>query len=116
MNQVGAARTAACPKCAEPVLAFDVDVFSWSVLLEDHDLPITADLPGLTRQYRIWEDHGPRLGWTPKYTTDRNWRPIRATHLCPASTYIPLITGSTDDRPESGGGKHKNKNKKEHTS
>ena len=120
MNQTSEARTRACPKCAEPVLAFDVDVFTWSIHLETNDLPITADFNNLLNQYRLWEYYGPRLGWSPKYSGDRNWRPVRATHLCADSPYIPLFDSKTaaqaaraeraiNDRPASGGDKQKHK-------
>jgi hypothetical protein len=128
MNQIGEARPEKCDRCGDPILAFDVDIFSWSIHLEDHDLPVNADFPYLLRQYRLWEYFGPNLGWTCKYSGDRNWRPLRATHICVDSPYVPLFDSKAaaeahraqlrtqDDRPASGGGKQKHKNKKEHAS
>lgn len=109
MNQVGAARDTVCPNCGEPVLEFDVDIFTWSIRLQGNDLPITADLQQLAREFRVWEDHGPRLGWTQKYTAERSWRPIRATHICVDSPFIPIRNGDLIDRARHEHGKQKNK-------
>lgn len=126
MNQVGAARNQPCRDCGEPVLEFDIDIFSWSIRLQDHDLPINGRFDDLLAEYRLWEFHGPHLGWSPKYGGQRTWRPLRATHICPDSDYIPLFNSKaaaaayraerdTHDRPDQVGGKHKTKHKEKST-
>jgi len=68
-----------CRKCGDPVLTF-----------HDHDLPITATLAALARDYRIWQYLGPRVGWVNKPLTERTWRPIRASHRCPGDNRAEL--------------------------
>lgn len=82
MNQVGPDRDDTCPRCGDPVVAFNVDLFSQPMRLEPRDVPVTADLVALHREFRLWHHLGPRLGWSPKYTADRDWRPLRVTHRC----------------------------------
>lgn len=115
MNQIGKATTSVCADCGETVLGFTVDVFSWVVYLEDHDLPVNADLKALTRQYRIWENRGPVIGWVPKYQPVRTWRALRATHLCAAKPNVPFYDAATHVRPDTRGGKQKHKHKERTT-
>lgn len=76
------ARPAACTRCGAPVLAFTVDTQNWPVQLDPDELPITADLPALVAEGRVWRDLGPRIGWDPLCVAIRDWRPLRALHQC----------------------------------
>lgn len=76
-------RPATCSDCGDTTIAVQVPHLSWAVHLEDHDLPVTADLRALVRVYDAWEYSGPYIGWIEKYSTRRTWRPLRARHRCP---------------------------------
>lgn len=82
MNQTGVPKPATCTRCGAPVLAFTVDTQNWPVQLEDHELPVTADLPTLASEGLVWRYLGPRIGWDPLIVADRDWRPLRALHRC----------------------------------
>lgn len=72
-----------CPTCTTPVLAVRVEYTNRPVLLDDHELPITARLDDLIGEALAWQFLGPRLGWEPLHVAERNWRPIRGRHHCP---------------------------------
>lgn len=78
-----AGRPDTCPGCAQPVLAVRVDYLTRPVLLDEHDLPITADLAALVPEGKAWRYLGPHLGWDPLHVAARDWRPTRGTHQCP---------------------------------
>ncbi|MFC5996927.1 hypothetical protein ACFQE5_22205 [Pseudonocardia hispaniensis] len=83
-----------CPNCGEPTLTFRDDLTPTPIVLDGHNLPITADLDALVAEHRVWRYLGPRIGWDPLIRAARDWRPLRVTHRCA-------------DHPE-------NKHKKEH--
>lgn len=91
MTSPGKAST--CPTCHVQVFAIRVPYLSTPVLLDDHELPITANLDALVPEAKAWRFLGPRIGWEPLHVAARDWRPIRGTHQCP--------------------GNHENENKKE---
>lgn len=72
-----------CPRCGTPVLAVRVSYCASPVLLDDHQLPITADLAALVPEALAWRYLGPRLGWDPLHVAARDWRPTRGMHQCP---------------------------------
>ena len=95
-------RETTCSTCGEPTLSVQLPYLSTPIQLNDHDLPITADLAALVTDFQVWEYAGPRVGWIEKYTDQRTWRPLRARHHCPPQ----LIDVRSLDR---GFGKHENK-------
>lgn len=72
-----------CPDCGNATIAVQLPYLSTPIQLEDHDVPVTADLTGLVRALQVWEYAGPRVGWIEKYSDRRTWRPLRARHDCP---------------------------------
>lgn len=79
-----AGRAQMCQHCHQPILAVGVPYLDWPVPLEDHELPITADLAALRRARPggVWEWAGPNIGWIDKLSDNRTWRPLRAYHNC----------------------------------
>lgn len=60
-----------------------VDVYTehGRVIQLDTESPaVTVDLA--TVRDRLYEYHGPRVGWAPKFLPERGWRELRLLHEC----------------------------------
>jgi hypothetical protein len=62
-----------------------VDVFTEQGHLVQLDIEpplITVDLSQAQYRNRIYEYHGPRVGWAIKFLPQRGWRELRLLHDC----------------------------------
>jgi len=88
LEQTSPAVDDTCPDCGADVLSFRTELRGdGAVLLEQHDVPITADLLAHHRAGgrlidRCWTFHGDRAGWVPTFSRRRSWRRVRAEHVC----------------------------------
>ena len=39
---------------------------------------------------RLYQYHGPRIGWAPKFLPERGWRELRLVHECPFPQSNPV--------------------------
>lgn len=83
IEQATVAKPDTCKGCGTSVIAFRIHA-GFHVQLEDHDLPISADVTAEDVRHRLWQDLGPRLGWAPQFSATRTWRPLRIQHECAA--------------------------------
>lgn len=55
--------------------------------------PPSVDVDLSADRDRLYEYHGPRVGWTPKFLPERGWRELRLVHECPLpTTYLSTHT------------------------
>lgn len=85
-----------CRRCGADVDTF-VDELGLQRRLDTVPPAAGLDLAAATREHRVWQDRGPRVGWIPLYRPDDSQRELRLAHACKENDAMTTTTETAAD-------------------